>query len=162
MSLEREFDGILSFVEHLAKVELALHLMDHHALDKAAQIIEQDAKNQIGHYQSEAGPFNAWPELAESTQKERERLGFAPNDPLERTDALKNSISREVRVPEAVVGSTSDIMVYQELGTATIPPRPVLGPAAFKNRDKIEKILGEDLMHVLEYGAVSAFVALPR
>jgi len=33
-------------------------------------------------------------------------------------------------------------MVYQELGTETIPPRAVLGPAAIHNKDRIEIILG--------------------
>jgi hypothetical protein len=52
-------------------------------------------------------------------------------------------------------------MVYQELGTDRIPPRPVLGPAAYKNKDKIERILGEAVVHAMEYGAAAAFVKLP-
>ena len=161
MSASSDFESVTAFILHLAKVEVAVHAAARHALDKAAQVIEKDAKGQLGHYQADAGPFNAWAELAESTQRERERLGFAPNDPLERTQALKNSISREVQGSEAVVGSTSDVMVWQELGTAKIPPRPVLGPAAFKNKDRIEAILGQAVMHALEYGNSSGFVALP-
>jgi hypothetical protein len=33
-------------------------------------------------------------------------------------------------------------MAYQEFGTPTIPPRPVIGPAAFRNKAKIMKIIG--------------------
>jgi HK97 gp10 family phage protein len=161
MAATKEFDGITGFLLHLAAVEIAVHKAAHHALDRAAAVIEADAKGQIGTYQQQAGPFNAWPELAESTQKDRERKGFTPNDPLLRSGELRDSISREISDDEAAVGSTSDVMVYQELGTPTIPPRPVLGPAAFKNKDKIERILGEAVVHALEYGAAGAFVALP-
>ena len=33
-------------------------------------------------------------------------------------------------------------MEYQEFGTATIPPRPVLGPAVVHNREVIMELLG--------------------
>jgi HK97 gp10 family phage protein len=158
---ERAFSNITHFLLHLAEVEVAMHVAAHHALDKAARIIEKDAKAQMGKYQGEAGPFNAWTELADSTKKDRVRQGFTENDPLVRTDALAESISREVHGLEAAVGSTSDVMVYQELGTDRIPPRPVLGPAAYKNKDKIERILGEAVVHAMEYGAAAAFVKLP-
>lgn len=161
MSLVREFESVTEFVLHLAAAEVAVHKAAQHALDRAAAVIEKDAKDQIGTYQQQVGPFNAWPELAESTQKERERLGFTPNDPLLRNGALRDSISRQVQGDEAAVGSTSDVMVYQELGTPSIPPRPVLGPAAFKNKDKIEQILGAAVVHALEYGAAGGFVPLP-
>ncbi len=161
MALVRDFESVADFALHLAAAEVAVHVAAHHALDRAAAIIEADAKHQIGEYQDAAGPFNAWPQLAESTQAERARLGFAPDEPLLRTGELRDSISREVRADEAAVGSTSDIMVYQELGTSRIPPRPVLGPAAFKNKDRIEQILGEAVVQALEYGAAGAFVKLP-
>lgn len=157
----KEFQDIEGFLTHLVAVDLALKHVEHNLLEQAALVIEKDAKNQIGHYQTEAGPFNAWPELADSTKKDRLAKGFTENDPLERTGALRDSISHEVAGNEAVVGSNSDIMVYQELGTPTIPPRPVLGPAAVKNKDKIERLGGAALLHALEYGAVGAFVKLP-
>lgn len=161
MGLVREFQSVNDFALHLAEAAVAVRLVEHHALDRAAAIIEQSAKDEIGTYQPSVGPFNGWPQLAESTQKEREHLGFTPNDPLLRTGGLRDSISREVQGLEAVVGSTSDVMVYQELGTPSIPPRPVLGPAAFKNKKKIERILGEAVVEAMEYGAAAAFVKLP-
>jgi hypothetical protein len=66
-----------------------------------------------------------------------------------------------VQGDEAAVGSTSEIAVYQELGTEKIPPRPFLGPAAFKNKDRIEAMLGQAVVNALEYGEVGSFVALP-
>lgn len=157
----KEFQDIESFLLHLTSVSLAIEHVEEKVLEKAAVIIETDAKNQIGHYQSDVGPFNGWPELADSTKKDRVAKGFTENDPLERTGELRDSIGHEVAGKEAAVGSTSDIMVYQELGTPTIPPRPVLGPAAFKNKEKIEKLGIAGLVHALEYGAVGSFVKLP-
>lgn len=125
-------------LELVAEEELALHA----GLKKAAKLVEKSAKSEIGHYQPEVGPFQDWAELTESTQYDRERKGFTPDDPLLRTGELRDSISSDVKGLEAQIGSDSDIMVYQEFGTATIPPRPVLGPAAFKNKEKIRAIIG--------------------
>lgn len=161
MGAVREFDSVTSFIVHLAQAELAVRVAAHHALDQAAKIIEDDAKAQLGVYQAEAGPFNAWPELADSTKDDRRYAGFPEDEPLLRTGALRNSISREVHGDEAAVGSTSDVAVYQELGTDTIPPRPFLGPAAFKNKERIEALLGQAVVHALEYGEAGNFVALP-
>lgn len=156
----KEFDGLAGFIQHLAAAELALHAASHRALDAAAKIVEEDAKQRIGHYQDEAGPFVGWVELADSTKADRAAKGFSENDPLLRTGELRESISREVTSEEAVIGSTSDIAVYQEVGTDKIPPRPFLGAAAFSNKEKILKILGGSMMHALEYGAAGSHVDL--
>lgn len=161
MGAMREFESVTSFIVHLARAELAVRVAAHHALDQAAKIIENDAKRQLGVYQPEAGPFNAWSELADSTKNDRRSAGFPEDEPLLRTGALRDSISREVHGTEAAVGSTSEIAVYQELGTDKIPPRPFLGPAAFKNKDRIEAMLGRAVVNALEYGEVGSFVALP-
>ena len=50
---------------------------------------------------------------------------------------------------EAQVGSNSDIAVYQELGTARIPPRSFLGGAMSDELTKIKKIIGETMFGVL-------------
>lgn len=161
MGAVREFESVAGFILHLAQAELAVRVAAHNALDRAAQIIELDAKAQLGTYQPDAGPFNAWPELADSTKADRSAAGFPEDEPLLRTGALRDSISREVQGDEAAVGSTSDIAVYQELGTPTIPPRPFLGPAAFKNKERIEAMLGQAVVHALEYGEAGNFVQLP-
>lgn len=107
------------------------------ALSVCGQIMQEKAKNLIGHYNY----FPEWPQLAESTQEERERLGWTPNDPLLRSGELRESITHEtVHDNMEVVGSTSEIMVYQEFGTKTIPPRPVLGPASALTGEEVSKI----------------------
>lgn len=113
------------------------------ALDAAAKSIETEAKSEIGTYQrDEMGPFAPWEELKQSTQRERERLGFTPNDPLLRTGDLRDSISHETHGLEAAVGSTSQVMVWQEMGTETIPPRSVLGLAAQRREREVVKLIG--------------------
>ncbi|MFD2271416.1 hypothetical protein ACFS07_10450 [Undibacterium arcticum] len=77
-----------------------------------------------------------------------------------RSGKLRASISHQIHGLEAVVGSDSDIMVYQELGTEHIPPRAVLGPAAIRNKELILKTLGKAAAEGLLYGAGSSQTAL--
>src|ERR1700733_4246166 len=92
------------------------------ALETACKMIVAEAKSAIGTYTFE------WPQLAESTQAERAREGYPANEPLLRTGEMRDSISYTIDKPgeEATVGSTSEIALWQELGTGKIPPRPFL------------------------------------
>lgn len=129
-----------AFMKLAVPVAMAAELK--RGLEASAKAIEETAKAEIGKYQSDVGPFPGWPELAESTQAERERLGYTPNDPLLRRGDLRDSIERQVGNLEAVIGSKSEIAAYQEFGTDRIPARPFIGPAAFRNKDKIAKAVG--------------------
>lgn len=108
------------------------------ALEKAAKIIEKEAKRVIGTYDYE------WPQLAERTQEERARLGFSENEPLLRTGELRDSISTNIvkRGEEATIGSSLKRAIYQELGTATIPPRSFLVQAAVHKEKEIYEKTG--------------------
>ena len=134
--------SMLEMITKLAAAEVAIHVNARHALEKVAAAVEKTAKGEIGVYQDAIGPFSAWPELAQSTQDDRERLGYSANDPLLRDGTMRDSIEHRVAELEAEIGSDSDILVYQEFGTARIPPRPVLGPAAEHNHDLIMRELG--------------------
>lgn len=139
----KEFKSLMefgAFMKLVAPIAIAAELR--HGLEASAKAIEATAKAEIGKYQGEVGPFPAWSALAESTQVERERLGFTPNDPLLRRGDLRDSIQREVGNLEAVIGSKSEIAAYQEFGTEKIPARPFMGPAAFRNKNKIAKEVG--------------------
>lgn len=136
------FETPLAFAEHLLNVATSEGLALQAGLKQVAKGIEKTAKAEIGKYQPEVDTFSAWEELAESTKEERVRQGFSENEPLLRTAALRESISYHVEGLEAVIGSISDVMVYHEFGTVHIPPRPVLGPAAFRNKEKIKKTIG--------------------
>ena len=155
--------SLLEAAEKLVLAEIAIHHAANAALERVARKVESTAKDEIGTYQPEVGPFPAWPELADSTKDQRVRLGYSENAPLLRSGELRDSIGHEVADFEAVIGSDSDIMVYQEMGTHRIPPRPVLGPAAERNHDTILRelggavvagLLGRETIEGLGYGSV--------
>ncbi len=119
------------------------------ALQLSAKLVKKTARDEIGHLQPAAGPFPAWAELADSTKKDKERQGYKINDeynPLLRDGTLRDSYEYRTTHLEAVIGSKMDIAAYQELGTKTIPSRPVLGPALFNNKEKIREIIGHTIM----------------
>lgn len=130
----------------MVRVEMAELIAMEAGLERVAKLVEKTAKAEFGTYQDAAGEFPAWQELAQSTQDERERLGYSANEPLLRTGDLRDTISHETRGLAAVIGSTSDVMVYHEVGTSKMPPRPVLGPAAYRNKDKIEELMAASVL----------------
>lgn len=113
------------------------------ALEASAKLLEEKAKEKFGVYQNGIGNYPKWLQLAASTQKERVEKGYTPNDPLLRSGALKETIRHSVDpiTLTATVGSTSEIMVDQEMGTSRIPPRPVLGPTAYENSPEVIYLL---------------------
>jgi phage gpG-like protein len=133
---------IEGFIARLAKMSVDVAIGQHKALEAAAKSVERKAKSEIGTYQEAIGSFAGWDELMDSTKDDRVRQGYSEDDPLLRNGRLRDSISHETRALEAVIGSNEDVMVYQELGTDTIPPRPVLGPALLRKEDRIVKLLG--------------------
>lgn len=136
--------GEMAAVFALRAPEMAIELG--HGLERIAKRIEATAKAEMGVYQDEAGPFPAWPELADSTKDERVKLGFTENDPLRRTGETAETISHEVEGLEAVIGSPDEKMLWFEFGTDRMPARPVLGPAAFHNKDVIRMLVGAALV----------------
>ncbi|PUA19579.1 hypothetical protein [Glaciimonas sp. PCH181] len=156
----KEFAHIGEMIAHLATMAAAETLALHHGLKKCAVAIEKTAKSEIGTYQGEVGSFAAWDQLADSTQADRVAKGFTPNDPLKRTGELGETISHKLDAFDAVIGSTSDIMVYQELGTDRIPPRAVLGPAAIRNKELILRTLGQAAAEGLLYGSSTTLTKL--
>jgi len=129
--MTKEFKSLGSFAKFLGTREVALHETLHVALEVVAAKMQKTARDEIGIYQPETGPFPAWAELAEFTVQDRLAQHYSPDEPLLRDGTLRDSITHEVEGLEAVIGSDSDIAVWQELGTVKIPPRPFLGTAAF-------------------------------
>lgn len=130
------------FARHLISLTIGGTVLTDSMLERAAVKIEKAAKEKIGDYQPEAGPFASWAGLAESTKEDRERKGFSPDEPLLRTGALRDSIEHRIGFQEAHVGSDSPVAEYQELGTNKIPPRSFLGGALFEQAPKIVEQLG--------------------
>lgn len=137
------FNSFAAFAVHLGKIPFKQ--VEKEGLEIAAKVIEAAAKKEIGTYQrDDVGPFDPWKELADSTKADRLRQGYTENDPLLRSGAMRDSISHYIdpNGHDAYVGSPSQILVWQEYGTDRIPPRSVLGIAAFRNKDLIKKLVG--------------------
>jgi phage gpG-like protein len=141
---------LANMAAHLAMADARILQGLHLALEKSAQKVEKRAKGKLGNYQDDNGMHPAWAELADSTKADRVNKGFSENDPLLRTGGLRDSITHETRGLTAVIGTDSDVAVYQELGTAKIPPRPFLGAALYEELDAIKERLG----HATVYGIV--------
>lgn len=153
----REFGSLAAFASHLITLQASVALEAHRGLKEVAEAITKTAKGEIGSYQQAIGPFPAWAQLSNATVDDRVAKGYTPDDPLLRDGRMRDSISNEVSGHEAVVGSDSNIAIYQELGTDKIPPRPFLGPAVIHNHDLIRKIMGKALARgVLGGGAIPA------
>jgi len=119
----------------LATADADMRLAQEAILEKACQMIEDEAKGAIGNYKY------GWPQLAESTQQERVAQGYSANEPLLRTGQLRDSIGHVVvSSKEAFIGTNDPIAPYQEFGTSKIPPRPFLGGALAASEGKIERM----------------------
>ena len=69
-----------------------------------------------------------------------------PHDhPWRKTGSLQSSIDHTSDGLAAAIGSNSPAAAPQELGTATIPPRPFLAPAASSAADPIARAIGQTL-----------------
>lgn len=133
----RQFGSFGAFARHLVVTAEASEAVSHHVTEQAARIVQTDAQDRIGEYQGRAGPFAAWRPLAPSTVEDRISQGYLPNEPLLREGTLRDSIVSEARGNQAVVGSGSEIALYQEVGTEHIPARSFLGAAGFASKRKI-------------------------
>jgi phage gpG-like protein len=138
----KEFNSPGAFARHLVRLAAIAPEVDHHITEKSAEEIQKTAAGMIGQYQEGVGPFPKWEELADSTEQEKARLGYSLDAPLLRDGTLKASIKQTTVGSEAVIGSSNPLMVYHELGTEHIPPRPALGPAAIHSEPRIRRIAG--------------------
>lgn len=138
-----------SFAAHLVTLIAEEAEAEHVALDRAARVVEKEAKKELGHYQEQAGPFVPWQELADSTQADRVAQGYTPDDPGRRSGDMADSIEHTVAGHEAHVGSDDQHMEWFELGTEKQPPRSALGGAAFRKAHEVRDVIGEDTVAFL-------------
>lgn len=143
------FASFGEFAEFLVAERIATVERNEYVMEKVAKVVEKEAKSLIGHYQPETPPFAGWAELADSTKADRVASGFSENDPLLRTGEMRDSIEHRSDRNEAVIGSDSDIAVYQELGTEKIPPRSFLGMAAVNKGEEVAKMIGRGFVSAL-------------
>jgi hypothetical protein len=144
--------NLAAFIGLLGAAASGMHEAETKALEKAAKVVEAEAKREIGEYQAGAGPFAAWAELADYTKEDRLKRGYTENDPGLRTGEMRDGIGHAVHGSEAVVGSNDDKLVWFELGRAGVnggepqPPRSVLGIAAVHKSKEVAHICGETVV----------------
>jgi phage gpG-like protein len=89
-------------------------------------------------------------ELAEAVRNSLTAPPGGPHDqPWRETGGLQGSIASSADGLVAQVGSNDPAAAPQELGTATVPPRPFLAPAAAAAADQIARDIGETLADLL-------------
>lgn len=133
----KEFGSLRAFSRHLQGLAATGPAVTNHLGHEAGEVVKAAAHAKFGEYQDGVGGWPAWANLAERTVEERLRLGFTPDDPLLRSGELRDSVTISQDGETTVVGSANSVMLWQETGTDRgIPPRPVLGPAAFESRPK--------------------------
>jgi len=149
----REFQSPGQFAVFLRQASAHARKGQEEGLRHAAQMFAEEAKSEIGHYQSAAGPFEAWPTLADATLNGyttdsgrhfpgKIELGHSPPDnPLLREGDMRDSIRATHDEHHAVVGSDSQVAVWQELGTKYMPARSFLGRAVFVKAKEALKII---------------------
>lgn len=144
----KDFASFNEFGEFLQMVAVEIPEAQTHGMANASEIMQKEAKAEIGTYAQAAGPFPAMQPLSDATLSGFvHALGFYipgklesyPEDPLRRTGAMQDSIEAAHDRNNAKVGSDDDIMLFQEMGTPgalyPIPPRSVLGRALFVTQD---------------------------
>jgi hypothetical protein len=107
------------------------------ALRKSAKLIQTEARRVLGTYDYD------WPRLADSTIKQK-KTGDSPG--LE-TGAMRKSIrfSVDASGESATVGSNDPKLLWFELGTIHMPPRPVLMGASMRMEKQVHEICGKKL-----------------
>lgn len=82
-------------------------------------------------------------QLAGTVRADLSDTGGNPRDlPRMVSGVLRDSIGVSAAGAAAVVGSTSEVALFQEAGTRTIPPRPFLAPAAARQAATIAHDVG--------------------
>lgn len=132
--------NLLELATVFGEMALTVGVMEHEVISEATKIVEQAAKDRIGHYNAASGPVPATAPLAPSTQETRVSLGFTADDPLERTGELRDSISSEVDGKQGSVGSPLESALYAEIGTAKEPPRSFLEGAVYDKEEELSEL----------------------
>lgn len=114
-------------------------------LDKVGTLALTLAEHYPGTYQP------GWPQLADSTLKDKAAQGFPVPSPLKRTGEMAASYRKELEPVElaVVIGSADKVALFQEIGTSRIPPRPVLSLAMTNSLPYAADVFGKIAVDLL-------------
>ena len=147
--------SLLGLAAKLTALQGGALLAQQHALSEGAKIVHEEARDRIGTYQGAAGPFGAWPQLAQSTQDERVREGYSPNDPLLRSGDMRDSLEWNASPFQANIGSDSPVAKAQELGDGDdLPARSFLGGAAYSKEEEVVDKVRQELVAAYIIGSI--------
>jgi hypothetical protein len=149
----KEYKSFGAFARAMERAAAELEAAYATSMEAGALIVEATARAEFGHYQREdMGELTPWAELKDATKQEHLQAivdGEAADDAGENTPllvkgGLREGIRSESGPKEFVVGSESEIMVWQEEGTPEgIPPRPVLATAMYRNTEVVVNLVGQ-------------------
>src|SRR2546429_278281 len=108
---------LVGFAAELKAIDRDLEALELKIVERACQIVQKKAKAAIGH------EHELWPDLAESTIRDKAAKGYKTPAPLLRTGELRDSIKYMVSGNEGCVGTDLERAPYLELGTSRMPPR---------------------------------------
>jgi phage gpG-like protein len=134
------------FAEMLLHVTVILPAEEAAAMEKAAKILEDEAKGLIGIARPE------WPPLAQATL---DRKGGV-NTPLLETGEMQASIEHNSDRHEAYIGSNNPKLKWHEFGTVNVPwgtvnpPRPVLALASVRKEKEVVDTIGRAVFVAIE------------
>jgi phage gpG-like protein len=134
----RDF-SLTGFTAFLATLPLEIEHANHSALEKAARIVEEEAKRVLGTHD-----YN-WPPLQPATIA-RKATG---DSPLLETGEMRDSIEHTSTDKEACIGSNNDKAFWMELGTTKIPPRSFLAGALQHKTDEVVTVIGREVVGAL-------------
>jgi hypothetical protein len=149
----KEYKSFGSFARAMERAAVELEVAYATAMEASALVVEASAKAEFGHYQREdMGEFTPWAELKDETKQahiqaivDGEAAADAgPNTPELVKGDLRESVKHEAAAKGFVVGSEAQVMVWQEQGTPEgLPPRPVLGPALYRDTEVVLNLVGQ-------------------
>lgn len=159
MSMTRFFGSLESFARFLAEraAEMPLGMVEVTA--GSANVLERRAKAIFGDNTKLA-------DLAESTQDERVRLGYAANEPLKRDGTLlRDTVEKFSDLEVAGIGSYEEIQAFHEFGYLNwrtgnpVPPRPVFRIALEESLPEIAALVERSVMTSFGFSGVANVLA---
>lgn len=140
--MSRQLEGFGEAAAAFALRAAAMELVLQGELKRVMHRIEKTAAAMVGDYQPAVGGFAAWAPLSDVTIRRKVSRGYDVPAPLKASGDMLASFTHSTNGLEGLAGATDDKARYHETGTSKMPPRPVWGPAAFNNREAIQRLLG--------------------
>ncbi|CAE6838200.1 hypothetical protein [Paraburkholderia nemoris] len=155
----KEYKSFGAFARAMERAAVELEVAYATAMEAGALVVEASAVAEFGHYQREdMGEFTPWAELKDETKQAHIQAivdgeaayDAGPNTPELVKGDLRESVKHEAAAKAFVVGSEAQVMVWQEQGTPEgLPPRPVLGPALYRDTEVVLNLVGQAIEDTL-------------